>query len=279
MCVVLLFAFAIKPQMSGMRRLFSVTAVLLLFAAALFDAYSYYTMLQEAKIQADVPLPFSLHAAAALAVVFAGVVVGAGRTVRKGRNLVVGLSTLMVCFIGFPLAHMFCFGTTDFRAPADAVIVFANGPDGEAISSETMTERITTAAELYQEEFARKVVLCGASNEEASDRSPETMQQAATRLGVPEADILLCPTDLDTSSIQATNDLLEQQGIGEVLVASQFYDIPRFKLEFHRLGTQIRTVPADQPLPLPELRPILQREFIALWQIQLEPLRELINRL
>ena len=45
---------------------------------------------------------------------------------KSGRRLREALATAAVvlgCTLCFPLAQMFCFGKTDYRRPADAVVV------------------------------------------------------------------------------------------------------------------------------------------------------------
>ena len=76
------------------------------------------------------PVPFALHVAASLIVVVPGLLATGWERSNFFKDFCVGIADAwQLVWPVFPLAQFVCLGKTDHRAPADAVIVFADGEE------------------------------------------------------------------------------------------------------------------------------------------------------
>jgi vancomycin permeability regulator SanA len=271
---VLFIGFAARPQMASFRRRLTFVVAFGLFAASLWNALAFYTQWRKGQIVSGFPVPFSLHVAAALAVVVAGVVTHFEANSRPMRTLFLFLLTVVVCAAGFPLAQMYCFGMTDHRRQADVAVVFGCGVRDDGLPSAALSDRIAAGCELYKAGLVRKLVFSGGSREGA-ESEPEVMRREAVGLGVPESDLILDAKGVDTQeTVDNTVAIFRDRGLREVLVVSHFYHLPRIKLAYHRAGVEVSTVPARQQQPLQDLPRYQAREVLATWLYYVRPLLE-----
>lgn len=269
---VLMVAFALRPSMSSFRRRITIAVVLVLFGATLWNAFVFYALWKRGQITTHFAVPFSLHVAASLAVVVAGLVAPTDGSPRPGRDFVLGVLTLLVCLVGFPIAQMSSFGNTDYRREADVIVVFGCRAYADGSPSSALLDRVTAGCELYRQGLAHKLILSGAAGDN-NVHEADVMRAEAIRLGVPEADILIDPLGVDTqASVKNTVAMFEQLSARRVLAVSHFYHLPRIKLAYHRAGIEVFTVPAKQRQPLQRLLEFELREVGALWYYYLEPL-------
>jgi len=271
----LLLLFAVHPGQPRFFRGLTILGVLTLFGASLWNAYQYYEQIRDAEIHARIPISFSLHVAACLAVVFAGLVARGGRSARPGRDLFVVLLTIAVCAAGFPLAQFYCQGKTDYRHAADAAVIFAcDAPPGDD-PSKSLEARVRTASRLYQDQLVRKLILTGGPGKGGMHEA-EVMRRLAIEFGVPAADLISDTSGTATEAgVKGTLELFEQHGVHDVLVVSDFYLLPRIKLCYRRFGNEVDTVPAEEVAGVGNLRELqheLVREATALWVFYLQPL-------
>src|SRR5688572_2191529 len=120
---ICLAAFALAPHMSAVRR--RITQVLfLIFAVVCLWNASMFTMLNmSGQIHAAMPLPLS----AMLAAFFFLCVYAANKfaqTIPTRYNWVRFSFAAGACIASFAVMQMFCFGKTDYRRSADAIVVF-----------------------------------------------------------------------------------------------------------------------------------------------------------
>ena len=72
---------------------------------------------------------------------------------KQTTCLLIGLITLAVCAVAFPLAQMYCYGNTDYRREADVVVVFGCRVYKDGTPSDALKERVQTACRLYLEGY------------------------------------------------------------------------------------------------------------------------------
>lgn len=176
------------------------------------------------------------------------------------------MSGVVVCFIiGFPLSLMYCFGWTDYRRPADAIVVFGCKvyPDGEP--SLALADRVETGCQLYHAGLASLVVFSGGPGEGAIHETT-AMRDLALRRGVPESVIAVDLEGLNTwATVRNTSPLFERSNVQRIIAVSHFYHLPRVKLAYQRTGWDVYTVPAQESRRLVQLPFMMAREVAAFW--------------
>ena len=268
---MLLVAFAVRPRLHPLLRRTTIVLVLLLFGIALWNSMVYYTLIRQGTIRSGAALPFSLHVAACLAVIVAGLVSKSSHSSHPQRDLFIGSVAMVICLVGFPLAQMYCFGRTDYHRKADVIVVFGCKAYASGRPSLTLADRVETGCRLYLDGLAPKMVFSGGPGD-GDVHETEAMRRLALQLGVADADIILDRDGLSTQATVAnTTALFAQRGWSRVLAVSHFYHLPRIKLCYGQADLDVYTVPADEN-NLPHLAFLLTREVVALWVYYLHPL-------
>ena len=269
---LLLAVFALKPDFPDPLRRVAVLLTIALFAVALWNVFGYYTLLKQGAIHTDFPLPFSLHVAACLAIVAAGLMADPAPSDLPGRDGLLVVATVVACAIAFPLAQMACFGKTDYRREAEVAVVFGCRTYRDGRPSEALADRVQTGCELYQEGLVDRIILSGGPGD-GEVHETEAMRDLAIELGVPADRILLDRQGLDTqSTVNNTAPHFRKERLRTVLAVSHSYHLPRIKLCYRRAGIDVLTVPARQQRPLERQERLLMREVAALWLYYARPL-------
>ncbi len=142
---------------------------------------------------------------------------------------------------GLLLGHLLTFGCTDYRRPAEAIVVFGARAHSPTQCTEVLADRTLTGVRLYRQGYAGKLVLSGGGFE------PQAMRHLARRCGVPAEDILL-----DFAGTNTAATLANLRGrFGRVLAVSNYFHNARIKMAARRLGLACYTVPADMRRHLP----------------------------
>jgi len=125
--------------------------------ACLADSISYYKLLAAGAIDSSFPIPLSLILSAA----FLAWAVLPEPDVRSQRPLksfaarfALGVIVAGLCL----LAQLGTYGCTDYRRPADAIVVFGAGVRLDGRPSDALRFRTRTACMLYKEGLAPKLV-------------------------------------------------------------------------------------------------------------------------
>jgi vancomycin permeability regulator SanA len=265
---VLLLAFAARPAAGAARRAATAVAVFTLAVAAVYDCGLYYAAWSGGSIEPWSPVPLSLPIA--LALFFVGTVVlrgvrgrGGGRRGAWGWVLVAG--TVLLCGILFPLAQVLFFGTTDYRRPADAAVVFGAQVHDDGRISTSLRDRVTTAVALYDEGLVEHLVMSGGQGT-APVHEAVAMRDLAVELGVPEEAVLLDLGGVDTeATVRDTAAIFRREGLRRVLAVSHFYHLARVKLAYQAAGWDVQTVPATQSYVVPQTPRLVAREVPAFW--------------
>ena len=290
---VCFLSFGLNPPRSVWRRTFTTFAAGALTLVALLNGIEFYLLLARGRIHSQIPLPLSLLVAAALlSIAFAalplrkridnggllrlltgasgGPVAGRRTSTRGFARIGLGAGFLF-CIAAFPVLQMLFFGKTDYRRSADVVVVPGARVYADGRLSEALADRVRTAANLYRQGFARKLIFSGGPGE-GPVHETEAMRNFALQFGVKPEHILLDKAGLSTqATVDNTERMLRGIHASRVLVVSQFYHLPRLKMAYHRAGLEVFTVPVREPFLWLHPYNVL-REVPAQWVYFLRPL-------
>jgi vancomycin permeability regulator SanA len=262
---LLLVAYAVAPALSKQQNGLAALACAALALVALRNGIDFYRAWDVRTFAPHVPLPFSLVLAAVLGLV-GWAMWSVDATRMGGVQHLAAVVALVVVAALFPLAQIGFFGTSDYRAVADAAVVFGARANRGGSLSTSLADRVDTAVDLYRSGLVRTLVMSGGVSDSQVDE-PDAMRAAAERAGVPASAILLDENGADTAATVAnTTALFERDGIRRVLAVSQGYHLPRVKLAYMAAGLDVRTVPAKTSIPIPQTPLYMLREVPAFWQ-------------
>ena len=268
---VCLIGFAIWPPRSTWRRLVTMACLGALSIAALVNTVQFYGLLAQETVRAGIPIPLSLFIAGALGLTAAACLRPPQSNARPG-NLIPVLAVCLACVVGFPIAQMLCFGKTDYRRPADAVVVLGARVYADGRPSDALADRVRTACQLYLDGLASKLILSGGPGDGAIHET-ECMRRMALELGVKAGDIWLDQAGLNTqATVRNSEAVFSRWQTSRILVVSHFYHLPRIKLAYQRDGWDVYTVPARESYLLRQMPYNMAREVAALWVYYLRPL-------
>ena len=266
-----LIGFAICPPRAVWRQFLTIACAGVLGGVALLNTVEFYGLLARHAVRAGLPIPLSLFVVAALGLIVAASLRWPGQSPRA-RALIPVLAVCLACTVTFPIAQMFCFGKTDYRRPADAIVVFGARVYADGRPSDALADRVRTACQLYRNGLARRVVFSGGPGN-GSIHETEAMKQMAIGLGVHAEDIWLDAAGLNTqATVRNSESLFRRWHASRILVVSHAYHLPRIKLAYQRDGWNVYTVPARESYWLRQMPYNMAREVAALWVYYLRPL-------
>ncbi len=272
----ILLLYAARPRQGRIGRLFTAACILGIMAVSLLNMGTYASLLLAERITTGVPIPFSLLVLFTLAVILTDVL--RSRSTSKSSHaprffrITTASATLFVCVVGFPLAWMYCFGKTDYRRPADAIIVFGARAYADGRCSDALRDRVRTACTLYEEGLAPRLVFSGGPGD-GEVHETEAMTRLAVDLGVPRSAIIQDRQGLNTqATVRNSASIFERHRFERILAVSHFYHLPRVKMCYRREGFNVYTVPAKEEYTLTMLPYNLAREVAAFWVYYLRPL-------
>jgi len=258
---IFLAAWAISPRMKPWRIVATISLLLFVLAVAAFNTVTFYRLRIAHIITTPVPVPFSLLVVFALSLILK-------RTTRKPSNLHhrSAILAFLFCLIAFPLGQIAAFGLTDYRCPADAVLVFGARAYSNGEPSDALEDRVLTAIELYQQGLAPRLIFSGGPGD-GRWSEPQVMRRLAMSKGVPDSAIILDEMGVTTdASIRNTAHILGDPAHRRVLAVSHAWHLPRIKLRSQREALTVYTVPADERGQMLKRTPFLvAREVAAIW--------------
>jgi len=174
------------------------------------------------------------------------------------------------------LAQMYWFGESDYRRPADAILVYGCQAYPDGTPSQALADRVHTACELYHQGLAPIFVMSGGPVRNAAMHETQAMADYAVSLGVPREAILFDVDGLDTqSTAENLGDVLHGATGAtplHILAVSHDYHLPRVKLSLEREGFTAYTVPCEIRRSLPSKPYLIARETAAWWYYYLRPI-------
>jgi len=268
---VLLLTFTINPAMPKRLRGIMDGLLLFLLTVCFYNIYTFFDLLKQKTITSGFPVPFSLLVAIGILIILFTSTAPVPNERRKKRSIIF-LITFGGCMILFPLAQMFCFGKTDYRRPADAIVVFGAGVKVDGTMSHALRDRTVTGCNLYLKGYAKKIIFSGGPGPGAFHET-DAMKTRALEMGIPEHDIIIDTDGLSTqNTVENTAVIFSENSFRRIITVSHFYHLPRIKMTYQRQGCQTLTVPAEEPYILLRLPQYIAREVAALWVYYLRPL-------
>jgi vancomycin permeability regulator SanA len=272
---ILLIAYSIRPSLARWRKVLTLGLVGVLLFVTVSNVVTFYVLLGRGTIAAGLPVAFSLFVSAALVIVFSGISGEKPKlrgSLRGAASKSVFVATIAACLVGFTLGQMFCFGKTDYRRPADAIVVFGARVYADGRLSHALYDRMRTGCQLYLDGLAERLILSGGPGD-SDIHETEAMKRMAVELGVPDEAIVLDKEGMNTqATVKNTCKMFEQLQIKRVLVVSHFYHLPRIKMAYQRERWEVYTVPAKESYVLTEMPKYILREMAALWVYYLRPI-------
>jgi uncharacterized SAM-binding protein YcdF (DUF218 family) len=258
-----LLAFGFQNRRHRQRSRFTSVLAAGLAVVALINTIGFYWLLATGRIEAGFPLPLSLFVCGVLAFIAWSAWCESPYDSGAPWWLIAGGSACV--FALFPLALMLFFGNTDYRRPADAVVVFGARTYADGRLSDALQDRIRTACGLYRDGLAKRLVLSGGHGD-GNVTEAEAMRAYALKHGVRAEDIFIDNLGVNTeATIRNTLPLFQQWHVQSVLAVSHFYHLPRVKLAYQRAGVEVWTVPAHQGHVLGQMPFNMAREVAAFW--------------
>jgi len=231
-------------------------------------------LLAQGAINTAFPVAFSIFVSIAIGIVLVGFAVPtAKQNGYKGISTkIVSTAVFLMCLVAFPLGQMFCFGKTDYRRRADAILVFGARVYADGRISDALADRVRTGCRLYLDGLAERLIFSGGPGDSRIHET-EAMRRMAIELGVPAEAILLDKKGVNTqATVKNTCGMFERLGIEQALAVSHFYHLPRIKMSYQRQQWEVYTVPAKESYVLTEMPIYIFREVAALWVYYLRPI-------
>ncbi len=239
-----------------------VGSLLLLMSVA--NVVQFIAITAAKEVTTGMPVPFSLAVVLGLSSLIWLLFAKPQTSPKWLRGLSISVA-IVACGIGFPLAQMLCFGQTDYRRPADAIVVFGCRVYSDGEPSLVLSDRVRTGCELFREGLAPQIVFSGGPGD-GDIHETEAMRRMALELGVPDSAIVLDPHGLSTwATVQNTSPLFAASSARRVLAVSHFYHLPRVKLTYQSRGWDVFTVPARETQSIQQLPFNMAREVLAFW--------------
>ncbi len=258
----LLVSFAIAPRMALVRQRVTQALLLVIAGRCIIDTAIVGALAHGGTIQMRY-LPLSLLFGIASLWILRSVnrsTPSVAQTRPSGRTGIGIISVATSCALLFAFAQMVGFGNTDYRRPADAVVVFGARVYADGRPSLALADRVRTAAALVRDGYAPMLIVSGGPGD-GNVHEVEAMRALAIEEGVPAEAIVLDPHGLDTRST-VRNSLGHAR---RVIAVSHGYHLPRIKLTFQQLGGRAYTVPARETRTLIRLPFYMARESLAFW--------------
>jgi uncharacterized SAM-binding protein YcdF (DUF218 family) len=241
-----LLLFAVKPPNSAWRKIATAACAIAVAAVCMANSAAFFVLYAKGRINPAVPMPLSLLIGLGMALVAA---TAAPQRIASKEKFSLIRTVAFACILlwAFPVAQMFCFGKTDYRRPADAVVVLGARVYADGTPSDALRDRVNTACSLYREGLAKTLVFSGGAGNGALHET-DCMRQIALEQGVAPRDIILDKEGRNTqATVFHTQPILARLNASRVLVVSHYYHLPRVKLAFQRAGWDVYTVPVREP--------------------------------
>lgn len=264
LAALLLCGVGLTQRISQRRRNVTIVVLGLLLIAACGNILEFYVLAATGRIGVSVPVPLSCFVLGLLCAIMVALI-RETPAVTWRRRLGISVLVAVSSVIAFPIGLMFFLGKTDYRRPADAIVVFGARAYADGTPSHVLADRVRTACQLYHEGLAPRLIVSGGPGEGAVHET-ECMRLEAVGLGVPNEAILLDPDGLNTwATAKNTRVMFHTEAFERVLAVSHFYHLPRIKMAFQRHGHEVFTVPAQQQYLYSQLPFWMAREVVAFW--------------
>lgn len=152
--------------------------------------------------------------------------------------------------------------------PSDLALVFGNAVNDDGTASPLLRDRTLAAIKLYKEGKVRKIMLSGSMDPTRGSlkQEPLAMKVLCLQAGIPEQDIILDPTGVNTrASVDAARKVMEQNKWTRVVGVSDDWHLPRIAMTFEQAGIKDAATYASDPQEWQQADPVaLAREVAGL---------------
>lgn len=264
--LLLLWTLRSSPGIALRRAAAAGCAIFAGFAVR--DVVRYASVGGGGLVHPSAPIPLSLVIALGLGVLVLATLRARPATAMPRRTTMAVVGAAAGWAFLFPLAQMAFFGTTDYRRPADAAVIFGARVYATGRPSPLLADRIATGVDLDRTGLVGTLVMSGGDGADGFNEA-RVMRDEAVAAGVDPASILVDPTG-NTTEATVDNTLgLLMTGDGTVparlIAVSQAYHLPRIQLAYANGGIDVLTVPAADPEPISEMPLLALREVPAFW--------------
>ncbi|MCA9599713.1 MAG: YdcF family protein [Myxococcales bacterium] len=266
----LLTAFSLWPTAPEWRRRATLSVLAVGAAVAVWDGVSFYRVLASGTVRSSWPVPLSVFVAVGLLLLFRSVHRGVPAALEGRTARVAYVSGFAGTAIVLAVGQMVCFGATDYRRDADAVVVLGARVYADGTPSLALADRVRTASRLMLEKRAPLLIVSGGPGDGGAHET-DAMRTLAIEMGVPASAIVVDRDGIDTDhTADDTARILHQRlpasdARPTVLAVSHGYHLPRVKLALEGAGLTAYTVPAKETRTLVRLPLYMAREVIAFW--------------
>jgi uncharacterized SAM-binding protein YcdF (DUF218 family) len=265
-----LFAWLLADRPGTVRRRLAAGVCLGFAALAVRDVVRFGAAVGTGQVRPAVPIPLSLPIALGLLLI--GLWIWRDRGLdttgpRRVRLAVLGCA--LGAAVAFPVLQIGFFGTTDYRRPADAAVVFGARVYASGVPSPLLADRIATGVELYRSGSVPILIMSGGDGSDGFNEAL-VMRERAIAAGVDPAAIRVDPSGINTdATVDHALELVAADGgpatALRLIAVSQPYHLPRIQLAFSGAGIDVLTVPAVDPVPISEMPLLIAREIPAFW--------------
>lgn len=267
---VALVAYAVAPRMRPWRRWTTLAVCLLLAAVTAWNGVDFYLAWRAGELRPGLPVPLSFVICALLVFVAWAALRPPAPKRRRFVAAAVLVATAAACVLAFPLAQVFFFGKTDYRRPAEIVVVFGAQVHEDGRASTSLRDRMDTAIGLYKDGLVKKVLVSGGVGDSGFNEAL-VMRDMAVEAGVRRKDVIVDSAGVNTeATVRDSRPFFEEAERPTALAVSQYYHLPRIKLAYQGEGATVFTVPAGTSSPIPQTPRFVVREIPAFWAYYLE---------
>lgn len=237
-------------------------------AFAVRDALVVSSLVASGTLPSEAPFPLSAAVVAGLAAMGMGL----RDTSRRPACPLVSVTVAALGATVFALGQMVCFGGTDYRRPADAVVVFGARVYADGRPSLALSDRLLTGCTLVQHGIAPRLVVSGGPGDGDIHETEAMRRLAVERCGLSADRVLVDRHGLNTRrTAHNVARLAASHDIRRVVAVSHGYHLPRVKLAFEEAGLPAFTVPADESRSLVRWPFYMAREVLAFWVYYVAP--------
>jgi uncharacterized SAM-binding protein YcdF (DUF218 family) len=167
-------------------------------------------------------------------------------------HLLLGSLILFIFFLGIYLFLLFYVGqtaNTDPKAKADAILVLGAKSYHGSSYNPCLVSRVAHAVDLYNADYAPKILFSGGTDKEDQVNEAETMQKIASDSGVPENNILLETKSTSTyENLLFSQKVLQSNNLNSIIIVTEPFHVARTALVAKKIGLNFSVSPAsDSP--------------------------------
>ena len=217
--------FGIQPKMKRPRRAATLILTGLWTGVAAVNAVTFFFLKSSGDIISKSIIPFSLLVALAGIFLSWQICLKTKKKAKFAFTRAIIFATFFV--VALPTMQIICFGSTDYRRPANVAIVFGAGVYPDGTLSHALSDRMHTAVELYNKKLVGKIIVSGGPGMgEISE--PQAMRKFAIAHRVSPKDIICDEKGFDTrATIKNAIKICDIYHLPKILVVSQAYHQPR----------------------------------------------------